>query len=115
MGTDLEVTKVWMMKEWRQLLVDILVEGINSSCFTGAILQDTFQLAEAGLYWILLLSSGTQLATSNGQPRRRQQQKMEPRTLHDCDQVSLLLQILDFAFLGPLSLQSICTSSKHSS
>ena len=72
MGTDLEVTKVWMMKEWRQLLMDILVEGINSSSFTGAILQDTFQLAEAGFYWILLLSSGTQLATSYGQPRCRQ-------------------------------------------
>ena len=58
MGTDLKVAKVWMMKERRQLLVDILVEGINSSSFTGTILQDTFQLAEAGLYWILLLSSG---------------------------------------------------------
>merc|ERR1719376_1134906 len=59
-----------MLEEWRQLLMDILIEGINCGSFTGAILQDTFQLAEAGVYWILLLLSvGTQLATSNGQPR----------------------------------------------
>ena len=115
MGTDLEVAKVWMMKEWRQLLVDILVEGINSSCFTGAILQDTFQLAEAGLYWILLLSTWIQLTTSKGQPWCWKQKKAEPRTLHYSYWGSLLLQMLDFAFLGPPSLQSICTSSENSS
>ena len=100
MVTNLEVAKVWMLEERRQLLVDILVEGINCGSFTGAILQDTFQLAKAGVYWILLLSSGTQLATSNGQPRcKSQKQNMEQRTLHCCDQASMLLQNLDFAFL----------------
>ena len=103
------------MEEWRQLLVDVLVEGINSSSLTGAILQDTFQLAEAGLYWIFPLSRWIQLTTSNGQPRCSQQQQTEPRSLHYCDRGELLPQNLGLAFLGPQSLQSIDTSSKDSS
>ena len=86
------------MEKWRQLFVDIFVEGINSSSFAGAILQDTFQLTEAGLYWIFFLSRWTQLTTSNGQPKCRQQKQTEQSSLHFCNRGALLPQILCFSW-----------------